>query len=363
MKKREIEGTKLLWHMDRVMAYFDRGKRVPPIHIDMGIAKFCNLRCIFCYGVYQNFEKKFIRREALLQTLKDAAEIGVKSIAIIGDGEPTMNPHFYEALYVGKKAGLDLATSTNGVLLNTDKKLEAILENCEWMRFCFSAGTKEGYKKIHGVDAYDRVVKNIERMVYLKEKNNYKCDIGLQAVFIPNLMEQEMIEEAKLAVDLGVDYFLIKQCSLPEGNTKVGDVTFDVNDYDKPEVIEALKKAESYSNKKTDIIVKWNLMKQKGRRPYDGCLSVPFISEISGNGDWYPCGYMFGDKPQFKKYRFGNVHEKRLRDIFYSPRYWKIIEMMKNFDVHNDCYGACRLDKTNEFCYNYVNKPKGINFI
>jgi len=363
MKKREMNNTKLLWHMDRVISYFDKGEKVPPIHIDIGIAKFCNLNCVFCYGIFQNRKKTIIQRDALLQTMKDAGEIGVKSIAVIGDGEPTMNPYYFEALDAGKKVGLSLATSTNGVLLDTDSKLENILRNCEWMRFCFSAGTREGYKKIHGVDRYDKVVKNIERMVYLKEKHKYGCDIGLQAVFVPNLMEEEMIEEAKLARNLGVDYFVIKQCSLPEGNKKVGGISFSPEDYDKPKVIESLKKAESYSNDKTDVIVKWDLIRQKGRRPYDGCLSVPFISEISGNGDWYPCGYMFGENSRFKEYKFGNVHEKSLKEIFHSDRYWDIIDKMKKFDVHRDCAGACRLDKTNEFCYNYINKPKGINFI
>ena len=105
-------------------------------------------------------------------------------------------------------------------------------------------------------------------------------------------------------------------------------------------------------------------MQQLGKKPYYGCLSIPLISEMSGNGDWYPCGYMFGKDSKFKEeFRFGNVHKKRLRDIFYSQRYWDIIEKMKNFDVHKDCMGCCRQDKTNEFCYKYTQKPKGINFI
>jgi hypothetical protein len=45
---RRMDGTKLMWHMDRVNDRFIRGQRIAPIHIDMGIAKFCNIGCVFC---------------------------------------------------------------------------------------------------------------------------------------------------------------------------------------------------------------------------------------------------------------------------------------------------------------------------
>jgi len=360
---RKLDGSKTLWHMDRVIDFFEKGKRIAPVHIDMGIAKFCNIRCIYCYGIYQQMKPVYIQREALLQTMRDAGEIGVRSIAIIGDGEPTMNPHLYEALRVGKKSGLSLAVSTNGVLLDTDEKLETILETTEWMRFCLAAGDREGYKRIHQRDYWDKVERNIRRMVELKKEKGYSCDIGLQAVFVPGQMEEDMIKEARFAVDAGVDYFVIKQCSLPEDNRKVGNVEFDVNEYDSPKVIEALKEAESLSNERTQIIPKWNVMSQKGIRNYTGCPSIPLISEMSGNGDWYPCGYMFGGKPEFEQYKFGNVHEKSLKEIWESDRYWEIVEKMRNFDVQNDCHGCCRQDQVNRFLSEYLNKPKAINFI
>lgn len=361
--QRRMDGSKTLWHMDRVIEHFDRGERIAPVHIDMGIAKFCNMKCVFCYGMYQNPSKEYIHREPLLQTMRDAGEIGVRSIGFIGDGEPTCNPHVYEGLIEGKKAGLDMAISTNGLLVNTSYRMVSILENCEWMRFCLSAGTKEGYKTIHNVDEFDTVKKNIEALVKLREGFRYKCEVGLQAVFVPNLMEREMVEEAKLATALGVDYFVIKQCSLPdEGQT--GMVQFDLEDYDKPEVVDALREAESLSTDRTQIIPKWNVISQKGEKPYEGCPSIPLIWEMSGNGDAYPCGFMFGGKPQFEEYRFGNVHETRLKEMVESERYWNIIKKMRHeFDVQKQCKGCCRQDQVNRFLDDYLSTPRGRNFI
>ena len=57
---RMMDNTKLLYHMDRVIQHFDKKEKVAPIHIDMGIAKFCNVRCIFCYGLKQTPSPVFI---------------------------------------------------------------------------------------------------------------------------------------------------------------------------------------------------------------------------------------------------------------------------------------------------------------
>jgi radical SAM protein with 4Fe4S-binding SPASM domain len=362
--KRMSDSTKLLWHMPKLINHFENEERVSPIHLDIGIAKFCNVRCVFCYGKFQNIQKAFIQRDALLQTIRDAEHLRVKSIAFIGDGEPTCNPYLYEALVLARDfTSIDMAMSTNGVLVDTEEKCDTILSSCTWMRFCLSAGTKEGYKKVHGVDKFDKVVENIKRIVEVKKKKGYKCEIGLQSVFVPTTMKEEMVEEAKLAVEFGVDYFVIKQCSLPDEGES-GMEMFDLKEYDSDSTNETLKKCEDMSTDKTQIIVKWNTMRQKGQRPYEGCPSVPFISELSGNGDWYPCGHMFGGKEEFKDYKFGNVHEKSLKEIFYSDRYWDIIKTMRyNFNVHTQCKGACRLDATNKFCYDYLQKPTGINFI
>ena len=366
--KRLMDGTKMLWHMDRVKEFYDKGKRVNPILINMGATKMCNANCVYCYGSFQGKDQvSSIAQKPLFDLFYYAPKLGVKAIEIIGDGEPTLNPHIYDAMQIGKMEGLDIAFSTNGILLDNNKKRENILRNNKWMRFNLSAGTREGYKKIHRVDKFNQVVKNISEMVKLKEIHKYTCDIGLQAVYVPGLMDRDIIEESLLAGDLGVDYLVIKQCSLPEVEKHVGgtqrsvcDISFDINEYSNPKIQGILKSCENAFTKKTKIIVKWNFMEMGKRRPYDHCVDVPFIFQVSGNGKAYPCGYLFGNK----EFEYGDLNKQSLEEILKSDNYWKIIDrMIKKFDVHKDCAGCCRHDKINEFISNYLEKPKGVNFI
>ena len=186
----------------------------------------------------------------------------------------------------------------------------------------------------------------------------------LQAVYVPGLMDRDIVKEAKLAVELGVDYFVIKQCSLPVENKAVGKVEFSVDYYDDEKIIDVLKTAQSYSTDRTKIIPKWKTIARKGERLYKHCPAVPLISEMSGNGDWFPCGYFFGNKPQYEKYKFGNIHDKSLKEIYESDRYWAIVEHFRHeFDSDKECKGSCRLDVCNKFIDDYLHKPRAINFI
>jgi len=158
-----LDGNKMLWHLDRYEA-FKKGERFAPVHIDQGISKGCNIACHFCYGVTQgNFYKKgserIFERNALLNNyLKSAGEVGVRSIALIGEAEPTLNPHVYDAIVVGKNAGIDMSMATNGILFDTSKKGEAALEHLEWIRFNISAASHESYIKIHASKEFETAI-------------------------------------------------------------------------------------------------------------------------------------------------------------------------------------------------------------
>ena len=363
-KKRYTDSTKLMWHMDRVIEHYNKGERIAPIHIDCGLTKKCNERCVYCYGFYQGgFTGEIIKKNALLNNvIKSAADIGVKSLAFIGDGEPTLNPTYWEALRLGNKLGLSMSTSTNGILVNNDYRRESILEGCEWMRFNLSAVSEEGFKKIHNSPLRNKVLNNIKEFVKYRDKHNLDCDIGLQMVFVPiKMMIKEVIPEAQFAIDSGVDYFTIKQCSLPdEGET--GIIQFNIDDYNKPEVRDVLKKAESMSTNKTDIVPKWNIIDLKGEKKYDHCVAVQLLPEISGDGGVYPCAYFFGGNDPTKCY--GNVHDNTLEEIIFSDKYWNIVkEMNQEFNPHTQCKGCCRQDMTNQFIWEYMHKPQGVNFI
>lgn len=350
-----FDGCKLLWHMDRVYKHYRDGQRIYPLHIDMGATKLCNLKCTYCYGLKQHMTGEIMSRDVIINLFKDAPKLGIKSLTITGDGEPTLNPDIYDAMVEGHSGGLDIGFATNGIALNKHK-IEVLLSTCTWLRFNLSAVDAGSYKSIHGGDQWERVQANIIETVRLKQKLRSGCTVGLQMVLIPECFDQ-IIPESKFAIAHGLDYFVIKQFSDP----KCDDMNpFSLNWYDDPVVFDTLRAVSEMSTATTKIVPKYGMIASKGRRPYDNCVDCPLIFQISGNSRCYPCGYLFNNPD----YCYGDLKHQTLKEILDSDRYWDIIKTMRyKFNVHKDCSGCCRHDFTNALMWQYLHPPDHINFI
>ena len=331
-----FDGTKLIFHQDRLQAFLD-GTRIAPITIDMGISKWCNIKCLYCYGIKQKPSNEYIPKDKLLLLAQDAADIGVKSLAVIGDGEPTMNSGLYPFVQEGKRCGLDMAVATNGIMLDK-KQIKILAESLVWLRFNISAVGND-YTRIHQTKqthVFARVVSNVKMAVEFAKDTG--CTVGLQMVLVPQCFDQ-IIPLAEIAVEWGVDYLVIKQFSDPgEGMP----MHFDMEEYEK--VKEALMLAEQMSNEKTRVVIKWAAMRDSTnittyrKWDFERCIDLPFIFQISGNGKCYPCGYLFGDE----RYCYGDLRQERLKDIIAGDRYWKIVEKVRNTPLKELCTGQCR---------------------
>lgn len=339
-KKFLFDGCKLIFHQDRLKDFLD-GKKIMPIHIDMGIHKGCNIKCIYCYGIKQKPSAKYIPEDRLMLLAEDARKCGIRSLAVIGDGEPTMNKGLYRFVQHCRGYGIDVSVATNGLLLD-EVKVRMLTHTLTWLRFNVSAVGKM-YDAIHG--APKNSFYKFEEVVKLAVKHRQLCTIGLQMVLIPQCFNQ-VIPLAKKAIEWGVDYLVIKQFS--DGGEDM-PIHFDMESYNRANDI--LKEAESLSNDNTSIIVKWSAIQDTkditidNKWGFNRCIDLPLLFQISGNGKCYPCGYLFGDE----RYCYGDVTTQRLYDILHSQRYYDVIEKVANTPLVQLCQGQCRHCETNKF--------------
>ncbi len=362
-----LDGCKLKWHEERVNQWL-QGERIAPITIDCALTTHCSYRCKYCYGQMQLINQKpNLSPKVIDDFLDDAAEIGVKAISFVSDGESTCNPYLYDAIIRGKRNGMDMALGTNGYLLKEDR-LEDILPCLTYLRFNISAGEKDAYCDIHGVggECYDKVISTIKKAVEIKNKKSLDVTIGLQMVLIPELKSQ-IIPLTKLGRELGVDYFVIKHCSDDENHT-LGieyEKYYDMEDL--------LHEAEAYSTKDYQVSVKWSKIMSGGKRGYKKCFGPQFQLQMSGSGIVAPCGSFFNEK--YSKYHIGDITKQRFKDIWLSERYMDVMNMLssESFDARTDCESLCLQEKVNEFL-NQLDKsgklekcsqpiPQHVNFI
>lgn len=344
MDKIVLDGHKLAWHKERVEAWL-RGERIAPITIDCSLTRRCTYKCVYCYGQLQANDEKHMTRDVIFRFLDDAAEIGVKAISFVSDGESTCSPHLYDAILHGKDNGLDMALGTNGYLLKDDR-LEEILPALTYLRFNISAADSQRYSEIHGCKPgyFEKVFNTIREAVRIKRDKGLPVTIGLQMVLLPEFADQ-IIPLTKLGKELAVDYLVIKHCS----DDETGSLGVDYDKYH--DMVDILKEAETYSDDMYMVRAKWSKILSGGKRKYSRCYGPPFIMQFSGSGLVAPCGMLFNDK--YNKYHIGNIAEKSFKAIWQSNRYWEVIDLIasEKFDAKTMCGSLCLQHKVNEFLW------------
>jgi len=362
-----LDATKIAWHQERIQQWLN-GERIAPITIDMALTRACNYGCNFCYARLQENDRFDITKQHIDDFLEDCAEIGVKAISLVSDGESTLSPHFEHTIIRGSELGISMAVATHGFNFKYDA-LERILPHLTYIRINFSAGEPKRYAEIMGVreSHFHRVLQNVKDMVEIKKRLNLSVTIGLQMVLMPEDADQ-VVPLAKLGKEVRPDYLVVKHTS----DSEDGKLGVDYSKY--ADLQHILEEAESYSDDTYQVSVKWSKINAEGKRSYQRCYAAPFQIQISGSGLIAPCGMLFNEK--YKRFHIGNITQQRFKDIVKSEKYWEVMQHLAsmNFDAQTMCGSLCLQHKPNEHLDKLIkgkiinqqpvgDQPQHINFI
>lgn len=342
-----LDGTKVGWYPDRIAAW-QRGEKIAPITVDCATTRSCNVACSFCYASLQANDGGKITKDQFFGFLEDAAEIGVKGVSFISDGESTVTPWYADAIEHAAKCGLSVGAGSNGIKLTRDV-LQRILPRLSYLRFNFSAGEKHRYSAIMGTPQhnFDVVVQNIKDGMEIIRRDGLRCSLNMQLVCDPKDGDQ-IIPFAKLVAEVRPVYGVIKHAA--------DSVTHDLGiDYSKYESLkdDMLRAEEIGREAGVRISVKWGRL--DGQRRYSRCFGPPFLLQVSGSGLVAPCGFHFNSK--YAKFHIGRITEKRFKDIWLSDRYDEVMAYLASdaFDPRAKCGPNCLQHNTCDFLYEYVN--------
>lgn len=318
-----LDSHKLSYHMDRVKAW-EEGERIAPVSVDMALTRACGAMCSFCYAMMQESQaRSSITVPRALALLDDFAAIGIRSVSLVSDGESTLSNAYVPFIQHAATLGIDVGNATNGWEWEPDK-IEAVLPHLTWVRFTVGAGRPDSYADImykgpEHTKVFDRAMEHIRYAVELKRRKSLSVTLGIQMVLMPSLRD-EIIPFAQLGLDLGVDYAVIKHCSDDEQHT----LGIDYSQYESLHGL--LKQAESMSNDRTKVIVKWDKIKDGDKPSYKRFYGPQFLLQISGSGLVAPSGMFFNAR--YSKLHIGNYAEERFIDIWKSDRYWRAMDYL-----------------------------------
>lgn len=175
--------------------------------IAFGLDSPCQLSCSYCKAYnarnktsdenkffVRNFD--YVRFFSVLEKkriLDDAASVTFAS------GELTLDPRIDEILDAVEK--YSICVLTNGVVFN-ERIAKLLSRSGSSMNISLDSGTRETYAKVKGLDAYDAVVKNIEK--YAQYAKIGGGGLSLKYIFLPeNTNEKDVEGFIRVATNVG----------------------------------------------------------------------------------------------------------------------------------------------------------------
>lgn len=350
--KIRIDSHKLIYHPDRVSEWLE-GKNIYPIELEIGLTNACNHRCIFCALDYTGYQPNRINTEMLVSNLQELALKGIKSIIYAGEGEPLLHKDAPDIINETKSLGIDVAMSTNGVLLTPEVSRDC-LKSLTWIRFSTAAIREETYNKIQRGQAGDlsRVLTNMEEAVRVKRDQGLNTTLGVQMLLL-NDNKDEIVEMGKVLREIGVDYYTIKPFSQHPQSRQILQVDYS-------EMMDLEKEALNLQTDDFKVYFRTHAMeKLECKRGYKQCLALPFMVYIDAKGNLWPCIVFMGRD----EYAYGNLNQNSFVEIWEGERRKKIIERFQQMDLEKECREICRLDEMNRYLDELVHPGGHVNFI
>ena len=325
-------------HLERLVA----GSGAYPVHMQLGPVNFCNHDCTFCYAARTMFDAKNTVRtridvERLLRIVREMGELGLRSVTLVGAGEPTLHPRVDEIIEGIGRLGMDVGMFTNGSCV-TDRTARAIADHCTFVRFSLTGATPAVHDLVHANGDFQRVVENIRRIV----RARHRCLPTLGSQFVlASYSAPDVVAGARLAKSLGLDYYEIKPCYVAPDKPDQLENTLTL-----PECRDLMEEAKRLEDDVFKVYAKVDqaetVIVNRDDRAYDDCPGHMTTAVLEADFELYLCV-----NHKIPAFSFGNLREQSFRDVWHSRRRQ---EVLAGLNVH-DCIPRCRQDPLNRIVH------------
>lgn len=337
-------------HIDELYKWKNKELFIPPF-VEVSPISYCNQKCKFCYttGLMKKLEK--METETLKKLFTEFCDVGIKGLRIQGIGEPTLHPDLAECINLAGAKDLDIALTTNGVLLKP-KMSEECIENLFSVKISVIDSSAERYAEFHRVplNQWNLVVKNIEYATNYIKKNNLKCNFHT-TIYAEDSTYENLFEITSFCKDIGFSLVTVSNALYSPRTPNPEDKKDKFKKIEDHEIY--LKNIEekllSLEDKKFSVDL--CLRNTKGvqgsyvdeSKKID-CPGINFSTVIDAKGYVYPCWRYWGKE----EYAYGNINKDTFEDIWMSKTRELVNKKMSTEYYSESTCTPCSHNRINE---------------
>ncbi len=213
--------------------------RVPefaPVSINLDITTACNYACDHCVDMDILNQPIKYDHQKLLDSLELMAGKGLRSVIVIGGGEPTVYPKFGETIRFMKALGLQIAVVSNGSGMKKIAEVADCLDEADWIRLSLDSASDDVFQRMHKPKRPISLDEICEGVAEIKQSPTrfqigFSFIITWKGAFIndTNIVENigEIVEGAERARRYKFDYISYKPflTRAPSNNAEIVDLT------------------------------------------------------------------------------------------------------------------------------------------
>lgn len=311
-----FQKWKVMAHGDKIEEII-QGDIPAPVEWVIYPSNVCGYKCSHCIMAREQIDHKNTLPPATMEKIpKDAEEHGIDCVIFSGGGDPLLNPFTTETARALKKKGITVGLNNQGYLLRDP-------EPFDFIRYSVDAATPETYKKIHGVDGWDRVNANMANHAWLRKRGK-KIEMGIAFLITPwNWTEVEAF--VAWANGFNPDFIHLRPAYL---DSDYLDAQYPGGGADlKDRIIPALRDTAAKLEAENENVF-FRIDKFEGYwspKQYKQCRSTPLMAVTSGDGAFLVCQDR-GIRKEENHLRWGNYNLQSFEQIWWSTEHKKVLD-------------------------------------
>lgn len=343
---------------------------VPSISINLDLTTGCDHACGHCVDDLIINSGKKLAFEDVKQMITTLHMQGLRSVILIGGGEPTLYPHFEDVVGYLKEKKLQVGIVSNGAHGERILAIADRLTQGDWVRFSIDAATNETYQQIHWKQSGRKPLHALEKVLSSASKiaqKNAVIEVGYSYVIVWDGLEYhgrkllDNIDEIPGAVENarehGFTYLSLKPCLIKydeEGETLLYREKKEYME----QVIERIKKSINLAKEKAGsvkILKSQNLVamlsnKIEQLRQQPKICYVGFLKQVISAGGIFHCPAYRGDA----RAKVGESNGYVNADVLSTTRHATVQNLMK-FNATTTCKNiACFYNGVNRYIHELI---------
>lgn len=284
-----------------------------PVHVRIKPMNHCNHNCWYCAYRYDALQlgedidlKDQIPAGKMDEIIDDIIDMGVQAVTFSGGGEPMIYKPLPGVVEKLAKAGVKVATLTNGSNLKGGVA-DAFSEHGTWIRVSMDAWDGPSYAKSRGIkdNAFDILIDNMR--AFIARKSN--CVLGVSFI-IGKDNHEHIYDTCALLKDVGVDH--VKLSGVVVDNDIPGNNTY--HDEIRSAVETQIARAEELNGGGFSVVNHYHALTERFEKTYTTCPFLQYLTVIGADCKVYTCQ----DKAYTEPGLLGSIENRRFKDFWFS---------------------------------------------